>query len=302
MDVVGWLLRGDPAIRWQVMRDLVGPPPAAVTAERDRVATEGWGSRLLALQGDDGQWADSVYSKKWISTTYSLLLLRRLGVDPDAETVVAAIDRVRAGVTMGRGPFFAYRGETCVTGMVLALGAYFDRDRATSDLVLEYLLTEQLADGGWNCEAARKGSVVSSFNTTITALEGLHEYETTYGADPAITAAWRRGAGYLLERRLLRSLRTGNVINSQWKLFSFPPRWHYDVLRGLDHLRGAGMAPDPRCDEALDLVEARRTADGRWPLQNHHRGREHFRMEEPGEPSRWNTLRAVRVLRWAGRS
>jgi len=304
MDVTAWLLEGDPAIRWQVRRDLTGAPSAEVVAERSRVATEGWGARLLALQADDGQWGGGVYSPKWISTTYTLLLLRHLGVDPAVHSARAAIGRVRAGVTMGSSdwPFFSYRGETCVTGMVLALGAYFDRDRATSDDLVDFLLDQHLADGGWNCEAARSGSVRSSFNTTISVMEGLTDYQQAFGPDVTVAAAWGRGAEYLLERRLLRSLRSGDPINTRWKLLSFPPRWHYDVLRGLDQLREAGAAPDPRCDEAIAVVEGKRSKDGRWPLQNHHPGREHFRMEHPGEPSRWNTLRARRVLRWAGRS
>ncbi|MGR0219509.1 hypothetical protein [Agromyces sp. ZXT2-6] len=301
MDVTEWLLDADPAIRWQVMRDLIDEPPESVAAERTRVATEGWGARLLALQAPDGQWGGGVYSPKWISTTYTMLLLRLLGLPPESAEARAAVTRVRDGVTWeGRGdkPFFGGERETCVNGMVLVLGAYF---RVTGELVdelLGWLLGQQLDDGGWNCRAPQR-SKRSSFNTTILALEALLEVERSTSADPAITAARLRGEEYLLERRLFRSRSTGEVIRPEWTRFSFPPQWHYDVLRGLDHLRATGRTPDERCAEAIELVRHRRQDDGRWLLQNTHRARRHFAMEGvDGTPSRWNTLRAMRVLRW----
>lgn len=302
MDVMEWLLDSDPSIRWQVMRDLTAEPAEVVATERARVATEGWGARLLALQGADGQWGGGTYSPKWISTTYTLLLLRLLGLDPAADEARAAVRRVREGVTWrgrgGAGPFFAGETETCINGMVLALGAYFEEQGHDQQRLLERVLGEQLDDGGWNCEAPAR-SRVASFNTTILALEGLLEVEQSLGADPVIAAARARGGEYLLERGLFRSRSTGAVINPTWRLFSFPPQWHYDVLRGLEYFRAAGAAPDPRCGEAVDLVRERRLRDGRWPLQHTHRARTHFEMEEgDGKPSRWNTLRALRVLRW----
>jgi hypothetical protein len=296
-----WLLEGDPAIRWQVMRDLTDEPDDRVATARSRVASEGWGARLLALQGDDGQWGGGAYSPKWTSTTYSLLLLRHLGLDPHGDPARTAIGRVREQVVMGRAgrPFFAYRGETCITGMCLALAAYFGEGGEASNQVVDWLLIEQLEDGGWNCETVN-GSKRSSFNTTISVLEGLLEYEQDRGSRiGAVSAARHRAHEYLLERRMFRSLTTGEVVNSRWTLFSFPPRWHYDVLRGLDYLWSADVIRDARCGEAIALVENKRARGGRWPLQNHHRGKEHFRMEPgPGKPSRWNTLRALRVLGW----
>ena len=301
VDVTEWLLDSDPAIRWQVMRDLTGEPADVVAAERARVATEGWGARLLALQGDDGQWGGGTYSPKWISTTYTLLLLRLLGLDPASEEARAAVQRVRDGVRWQRrssGPFFAGETETCVNSMVVALGAYFGEHGAEQQRLREWLRGEQLDDGGWNCEAPAR-SHRSSFNTTILALEGLLEVEQSRGADSMIAAARASGEEYLLERRLLRSLTTGTVVNSTWRLFSFPPQWHYDVLRGLEYFRATGAPPDPRYGEAIDLVRQRRLDDGRWPLQHTHRARTHLEMEEgDGQPSRWNTLRALRVLQW----
>jgi hypothetical protein len=281
------------------MRDLTDEPADRVASERALVAFEGWGARLLALQAVDGQWGGGAYSPKWTSTTYTLLLLRHLGLDPTSDPARTATGRVREGVVMGRmaWPFFVYRGETCITGMCLALAAYFGEAGEGSDQVVDWLLSEQLGDGGWNCAVPSKRS---SFNTTISVLEGLFEYESARGGRVgAVSAARARAHEYLLERRMFRSLRTGEVVNSRWKLFSFPPRWHYDVLRGLDYLRSAGNPPDDRCDEAIALVESKRARDGRWPLQNHHPGKEHFKMEPgSGKPSRWNTLRALRVLGW----
>lgn len=301
MDVTTWLLEGDPSIRWQVMRDLTGEPEEVVAAERARVATEGWGARLLALQAPDGQWGGGTYSPKWVSTTYTLLLLRLLGLPPDTAEARAAIDRVHEHVTWeGRGgkPFFGGERETCVNSMVLVLAAYFQVTDALVGDLLEWLLGQQLEDGGWNCRAPQRSKVASA-NTTILAIEALLEVERSTSPDPAITAARTRGEEYLLERRLFRSRSTGEVIRPEWTRFSFPPQWHYDVLRGLDHLRASGRAPDERCAEAIDLVRRRQQPDGRWLLQNTHRARRHFAMEgADGTPSRWNTLRALRVLRW----
>ena len=301
LDVTAWLLDADPAIRWQVMRDLTDAPADAVAAERARVATEGWGARLLALQADDGQWGGGVYNPKWTSTTYTMLLLRLLGLDPDAPQTRVAVARVHEGVTWerrGGRPFFGGEWETCVNSMVLVLGAYFRVSDELVDDLLARVLDEQLEDGGWNCQAPRR-SRVASFNTTILALEALLEFERSIRSDPAIASARARGEEYLLERRLFRSRSTGEVIRPEWTRFSFPPQWHYDVLRGLDHLRSTGHAPDERCAEAIQLVRRRRQDDGRWLLQRTYPARTHFQMEDgDGEPSRWNTLRALRVLRW----
>lgn len=296
MDIpLDWLLDADPAIRWQVMRDLTESSPDDIATERARVANEGWGARLLDLQAGDGQWGGGAYTPKWISTTYTLLLLRHLGIDPDDERVKAATGLVADRVRMGRRdlPFFDYRGETCISGMALALSSYF---RGRDEAGVEWFFDEQKDDGGWNCEVS---SSRSSFNTTISVLEALLEYERSVGGDPAVASARERAHEYLLERRLMYSLSTGELINKRWLLMSFPPRWFYDVLRALDYLADAGVGPDERCAEAIEIVRSKRRKDGTWLLQGRHPGKEHFAMEEgAGKPSRWNTLRAVRVLQW----
>ncbi len=309
--VIEWLLDSDPAIRWQVMRDLIGEADASVSRERSRVAEEGWGARLLDLQGADGHWGGAAFvPRAWISTKDTLQLLRDLGVDPRSDRMRRAIGEVRDRCTWGKefdnAPFFEGEVEPCINGRVLAIGAYFGEP---SDRLAERLLREQLSDGGWNCDAPR--SQRSSFHTTICVLEGLLEYETAKGPIPDISAARLRGQEYLLERRMFKSRSTGEIITfdrklrrpAAWTQCSFPTRWHYDILWGLDYLRRAGVTPDERTAEAIDLIRGKRDDLGRWPLENPHPGPVYFEMEgAAGEPSRWNTLRALRVLRWAATS
>jgi hypothetical protein len=297
--VMQWLLDSDPSIRWQVMRDLTEEPDEFVAAERSRVASEGWGARLLDLQGPDGNWGYDIARPHWLSNLYTLLLLRDLGLDPTSTQARAAVglvrDRVTWGPEFGNSPFFEGEVEPCINGGVLALGGYFGQ---TSDRLVERLLGEQLTDGGWNCEAER-GSVRSSFHTTICVLEGLLEYERAKGVTAALTDARVRAQEYLLGRRLFRRLSSGEVIEPKWTRFTFPTTWHYDVLRGLDYLRSAGVKPDERVAEAIGLVVERRQPDGRWLLDEPHRDSVHDDMEGgAGQPSRWNTLRALRVLNW----
>lgn len=298
--VVAWLLDTDPSIRWQVMRDVIGASQEAVAAERSRVASEGWGRALLDRQRPDGQWGDGASTPFWWSNMYTLVFLRDLGLDPSSQPARAAIDRVRAHVTwgpeFGDSPFFEGEVEPCINGRVVALGAYFG---VRSDRLVDRLLGEQLADGGWNCEAER-GSVRSSFHTTICVLEGLLAFEEAYGARPAVTDARHLGHEYLLERRLLRRLSTGEIINSAWTRFAFPPLWHYDVLRALDYFRSATVTPDPRVEEAVRCVRDRRQQGGRWLLDVRHPDTLYEDLAGPvGLPNRWISLRALRVLDWS---
>ncbi|MGZ4111387.1 MAG: hypothetical protein ACXVP5_02990 [Tumebacillaceae bacterium] len=308
--VIEWLLNSDPAIRWQVMRDLIGAPEEEVAVERARVATEGVGAQLLALQGIDGSWAGVAWNHGWNSTMHVLTLLRELGLDPASDEARRAVDLVRdrvqwqgwdwdgswRGWDFKGNPFFAGEVEPCINGQVAASGAYFGQD---VQRIVDLLLGEQLPDGGWNCEAAN-GSLRSSFNTTICVLEALLEYELAGGSRSAEAKEARlRGQEYLLERSLFRRQTTGEVIDPTWADFSFPTWWHYDVLRGLDYLRRANVAPDERVREAIELVESKRDSDGRWSLENQHPGTMAVEMDEgENQPSRWNTLRALRVLDW----
>lgn len=285
------------------MRDLTDTPAEMVAAERSRVASEGWGPRLLDQQRPDGQWGDGVTTPFWWSNLYTLLFLRDLGLDPMSARARTAVDLVRSNVTwgpeFGDSSFFAGEVEPCINGRVVALGAYFGE---RSDRLVDRLLSEQLADGGWNCEAER-GSVRSSFHTTICVLEGLLAFEKAFGATSAGTDARGRGEEYLLERRLLRRLSTGEIIEPTWTQFAFPTLWHYDVLRALDYLRAADVRPDEGVEEAIATVIERRRDDGRWLLDLRHRNTLHQDLAGTvGAPNRWITLRALRVLDWsAGR-
>jgi hypothetical protein len=294
-----WLLDADPSVAWQAQRDLADDDRWRET--RACVASEGWGRRLLELQDPDGRWANGLYTPKWTSTTYTLLQLRRLGLEPSNSQAIAGVRRllddarwVEGGVSYWTTHHYA---ERCVNGMVLSLATYFDVADPRLDGLAAMLIDSRVQDGGWNCNDYRGDTHHSSFNTTISVLEALHLWRLRSGsrrADEAIAS----GRELLLEHRLFRSHRTGEVIDEAWTRFAFPPRWHYDVLRGLEHLREAGVAPDPRAEEAIEVVRRRRRPDGRWPVGPRHPGLEHFRMEEGRDPGRWNTLRALRVLRW----
>jgi hypothetical protein len=306
MDALDWLLDSDPAIRWQVLRDLADAGAQDVATERERVATSGCGARLLALQGANGPWDGGTYwpahdddpdGQPWTATTYSLLLLREFGLPPASREARRAISLVRDNCRWEEGNqhFFDGEVEPCINGMAVALGAYFGEN---VDKVVDRLVREQLTDGGWNCEAER-GSVRSSFHTTICVLGGLLEHERSTGGTPQSREARHRGEEYLLERRLFRRKSNGELISGHWLQFSYPTRWFYDVLRGLDYFRAAGGAPDERLAEAVDVVRSKQQPDGRWLLENTHPGKVHFQLEEgDGHPSRWNTLRALRILRW----
>jgi hypothetical protein len=369
VDVIDWLMDSDPAIRWQVMRDLTDAPPSAIAAERSRITTEGWGAHLLSLQDSEGRWGTEVipadlddlpdpeyrtllrelhrvsiedlanylevdpvslaswengsfdagaeealpyrsalvwmknaigtFRPAWTSTYHTLALLRMMGLDPDTDRAGTAVALVRKNAKWDHDgqDFFDGEVEPCINGTTVAIGAYFGEN---VDGIVDRLLAESLVDGGWNCEAER-GSIRSSFHTTIAVVEGLLEYERAGGARPEVTAARLAGEEYLLERGLMRRLSNGELVDRDFSLFSFPPRWHYDVLRALDYFRSARSEPDERIAEAIDLAVDKRGDDGRWVLENTHPGLVHVEMDDgDGEPSRWNTLRAMRVLRWAG--
>ncbi len=337
-DVTTWLLDSDPALRWQVLRDLQHAPAADVAAERARVAEEGWGRQLLDLQGENGAWDngavfpdwaingppegwtpppnasagsddpkvqaavnhDDEY-QPWTATAPTLAVLSAFGVDPGHPRVVSAIEGVRDNVKWeyDGSDFFAGEVEPCINGRAVAAGAYFGQDVTG---IVERLLSEQMDDGGWNCEQ-ENGSTRGSFNSTIEVLEGLLAWERSPGADPALvamsTAARDRAHEYLLSRHLMLKAKDGEVIKEAFTKFAYPPRWHYDVLRGLDYLRDAGVAPDERWDDAVHLLRTKQRDDGTWILENSYPGSIHFAVDEgDGKPSKWNTLRALRVLEW----
>ena len=297
MDAIDWLLDSDPAIRWQALRDLTDASKAVIAAERARVSREGLGAEVLSHQSPAGPW-HRPGSPDWLPTLFMMLLLRSTGVDPGDSRVAAAVSRVNRGFRwadeFGAKPFFEGEVEPCINGHTLALGAYFGDPSAD---LMRRLLHDQLTDGGWNCDAPK--SAVSSYHSTICVLEGLLEYERAVGVAPETSEARRGGEEYLLQRGLFRRRSTGETASSKFLEFGFPPRYEYDVLRALDYFRAAGAERDTRMGDAVGVVASRRAADGRWLLDRSHNESLSFPFPETvGEPSRWNTLRALRVLRW----
>jgi hypothetical protein len=307
MNVIDWLLDSDPAVRWQVLCDLTDASSDEVAAERARVEREGWGARLLALEGADGLWDGGALfpasytggepGQPWTTTMHTLQTLQIFGLDPACEAALRAIALIAEhGRWENAGQrFFDGEVEPCINGRAIETGAYFGVDVLP---IVERILGERLADGGWNCEA-ENGSVRSSFDTTINVLDGLLEFERATGGSAAVREARRSGEEYLLERGLFRRKSTGEVANPAYLDFAFPYYWRYDVLRALDYFRRSGAEPDSRMEEAVEVVRLKRQPDGRWLLDRVHPGRVHFAFEGGvGEPSRWNTLRALRVLKW----
>ena len=295
MTTTDWLLDADPSIRYQVLRDLTDAPADEVAAERARIAHEGWGAQLLALQAPDGRWGGGGYMPHYTSTGFTLVLLRELGIDPQDPLVRHAVDLVERNVRLEYDdlPYFDGEVEPCINGAIVANGAYYGQDVAP---IVERLLGEQMADGGWNCEQ-ENGSTRGSFDTTINVLDGLLLFERARGASVALTTAQQRGRDYLLDRKLFRRLSTGEVIEGRFTRLFFPTWYLYDILRGLDYLRSAGIEPDDRMAEAIELLRGKEDDDGRWPIEFIYPGEVHLELEPVG-PSRWSTLRALRVLRW----
>ncbi len=305
--IVDWLLDSDPAIRWQVLDDLTDASPDEVAAERARVEHEGWGARLLALEGADGLWDGGACfpasyrggepGQPWTATMHTLQTLQILGLDPTSAAAHRAASLVAEhGRWENAGQrYFDGEVEPCINGRTIEAGAYYGVD--VSPLV-DRILGERLADGGWNCEA-ENGSVRSSFDTTLTVLDGLLEFERATGGSAPVREARRSGEEYLLERGLFRRKSTGEVVKQEYLDFAFPYYWHYDVLRALDYFRRSGAGPDSRLAAAIELVRSKRQTDGRWLLDRVHPGRVHFALEVgAADPCRWNTLRALRVLDW----
>ncbi len=307
MDVIDWLLDGDPAVRWQVLRDLQDTPTAEVADERSRVEHEGWGARLLGLQDSEGLWDGGACfpadyrggepGQPWTATMHTLQTLQIFGLDPTSESARRAIKLVAENGRWEHDGQHYFDGEVepCINGRTIETGAYFGVDVTA---IVERILGERLDDGGWNCEA-ESGSVRSSFDTTINVLDGLLEYERATGGTAAVHAARSRGEDYLLERNLFRRKSTGEVADPAYLEFVFPYYWHYDILRALDYFSRSGAEPDPRMAEAVEIVRSKLQPDGRWLLNRLHPGRVHFDIEHgAGTPSRFNTLRALRVLDW----
>ena len=304
--IISWLLEGDPSIRWQVQRDLLNSSPTKYESERRKIAKEGWGARLLALQDSSGTWGGGMYGPKWTSTTYTMLTLRMIGLPPNNPQAKRACKLFleEGFYTDGGINFFSYawkHSETCVTGMILALLAYFRYPDERIHAIADHMINQQMPDGGWNCDSY-KGATHSSFHTTITTLEALYEYQCTFPEKKKrISQVRARGHEFLLAHRLYKSHRTGKVFDPKMTTMPFPHRWRYDVIRALDYFQACNAPRDECMSDAIELLQSKQKKDGLWPVNSGMSGRKYFDLEVAGQPSRWNTLRALRILKWWNR-
>ncbi len=301
--LIAWLIEGDVSIQYQVHRDLLVTERPDL---RQRIASEGWGARFLSFRKADGHWGQRFYQPKWISTHYTILDLKNLAIAQDNEAIKGSILQVIHKLTGPDGGIFPIgtqkKSDVCVNGMFLNYASYFRIEEDDLKSIVDFLLSEHMQDGGFNCESNGRGAVHSSLHSTISVIEGILEYAKNgykYRLGE-LQEAGERSRSFILQHRLFRSDRTGEIIDKRMTMLSYPSRWKYDILRALDYFQAARVRYDPRMQDALDILKSKRRQDGTWPVQAKHPGQTHFDMEATGGPSRWNTLRALRVLKHFG--
>jgi hypothetical protein len=301
---IKWLLKGDPAIRFQTLRDLTDSNESDVNLERKRILKEGWGKRLIDLHEENGTWSNALYSPKWTSTFYTLQLLKRFGAINNEKIEKACRILLDKGFYKPDGGINYWKtwqhGECCVTGMLLSILCFFQIKDDRVHPMVEFLLSQQMPDNGWNCDT-KNNPTHSSFHTTISVLEGLWDYEKEYPASNKIKAVRRKqdeGIEFLLQHHLYKSNTTWKPVNRIMTKLSFPPRWHFDIIRCLDHFHAKNVRKDTRMNDAMDLLTKKQTNDGFWKLEHKYPAKAFFDMEKVGQPSRWNTLRALRIIKW----
>ncbi|MBC7281854.1 MAG: hypothetical protein H5U12_10475 [Hoeflea sp.] len=299
-EIIGWLLEGDPAIQYQTRRDLLDEMRPDIRA---RISSEGWGAEFLACRNPDGSWGQRFYQPKWTSSHYTLIDLKTLCIAPDHPDIRQSIQSVFAELKGEDGGIRCSRADkksdVCVNGMVLNYASYFGMPQEQLRSIVDFLLAERMADGGFNCQSNRSGARHSSLHSTLSVLEGIQEYADNgfhYRLD-ALQQAAAAAREFILLHRLFKSDHTLEIIRKDFLQLSFPPRWYYNILRSLDHFRAAGSPWDDRMTDAFGVLMSKRRPDGRWPLQAAHTGQVHFQMEQPRQPSRWNTLLSMRVLK-----
>ncbi len=300
--IIKWLLQGDVSIQYQVHRDLLGNERKDL---QERIAHEGWGKRFLSKRGSNGHWGRSFYQPKWISSHYTMLDLRNLCLCPENEMVRETIEltlktckAVDGGIKLG--PSTSIHSDVCVNGMFLNYSSYFKIEEKKLQPIVDSILHEIMPDGGFNCRSTRSGAKHSSLHTTISVLEGLNEFQKsgyTYRMTDIQTAI-KSAEEFILLHRLFLSDRTGEIIKKEFLRMPFPSRWKYDILRALDYFQYAGRKWNERMAQAINIIQNKRNRFGTWNLQAAHPGQTHFVMEKAGEPSRWNTLRAIRVFKY----
>lgn len=296
-----WLLSGDVSIQYQVHRDLLDTEIPELKKLQTSIESEGWGARFMSFRRPDGHWGQGLYRPKWTSTHYTLLDLKNLGFPPgnssineSIELVLSAPEGINGGINFSSA---IKESDICVNGMILNYGTWFADNHHRLAPIVDYLLENQMSDGGWNCEHFR-GAKHSSLHSTISVLEGLLEWTVQSDSDHLNTIAncMKEAEEFILRHHLFRSMKTGEPIDPKMIRLSYPCRWRYDILRALDYFQKTGISYDARMKDAIDILLKKRLTNGRWPLQQKYKGTVHFDMEHVGEASRWNTLRALRVL------
>jgi len=303
--IIEWLLSGDVSLKYQAHRDLLGCEKKGL---RKRISKEGWGAGFLSFRKADGYWGRGFYQPKWTSAHYTILDLKNLGISPDNPEIRQTISLIIKNHKAPDGGIYPIgtikKSDVCVNGMFLNYASYFGVNENDLKSIVDFLISEHMADGGFNCYSNRQGAIHSSMHSTLSVLEGILEYSKSgykYRLEELFEAEVE-SREFLLRHKLFRSERTGKIIDKKMLMLSYPSRWRYDILRALDYFRLAQTTYDIRMEEAVHLLLKKRWADGRWPLQAKHPGQTHFDMEKTGEPSRWNTLRALRVLNHFGTS
>jgi len=300
---MSWLLEGDVSIQYQTYRDLLDLNKPKL---RNKIESEGWGLKFLSYRQQNGYWGKDFYQPKWISTHYTLLDLKNLQISPQQKDIRRTLNFIfknEKGPDGGILPIgLTQRCDVCVNGMVLNYACYFQVPELDIKSIIDFLLAEKMHDGGFNCRSNSTGAIHSSLHTTLSVLEGIHEYLSNgyqYRVKELVKAR-NDSQEFILMHKLFRSDKTGAIINPNFLKLYYPCRWYYDVLRALDYFQSAQVPYDPRMNDALELLTKKRTKDGFWKLAAKHSGQTHFEMEKAGQPSRWNTLRALRVLKAYG--
>lgn len=298
-DLIKWLLDGDVSIQYQVHRDLLN---SEKTELRHRIATEGWGAQFLSHRNENGHWGRGFYQPKWTSTHYTVLDLKNLGISPNTKEIIKTIEIVlqqHKGRDGGVNPSKTIKNsDICINGMFLNYACYFKIHEDSLKSIVDFLLDSQMGDGGFNCQSNRGGAVHSSLHSTISVLEGFLEYSSNgykYRLSE-LTHIEPEAREFILQHKMFRSDKTNEIKDKKMLMLSYPSRWRYDILRALDYFQFASIRYEPRMQDALDILMKKRHKDETWPLQAKHPGQTHFDMEKTGKPSRWNTLRALRVL------
>ncbi|MDA3893610.1 MAG: hypothetical protein PF517_18245 [Salinivirgaceae bacterium] len=299
-EIINWLLEGDVSIQYQVFRDLLSEEKPQL---QNRIAIDGWGATYLSKRKPDGHWGMKFYQPKWTSSHYTLMDLRNLCISPKNQLIRESINMIAThekGHDGGINPSGTVNeSDVCINGMFLNYACYFGAEEEKLKSVVDFILSQKMPDGGFNCRLNRSGAKHSSLHTTLCTIEGITEYEQngySYRLSE-LKQAQQSSVDFILQHQLFKSDKTGKIIHHSFLRLPYPGRWRYDTLRALDYFQYSRAKWDDRMQDALDILLKKQNKDGTWNVQAKHPGKVHLEMEKAGTPSRWNTLRALRVLK-----